>query len=477
MDLNKLTIQKAHQGLKKGEFTAVQLIEAVFGQIKKKNSQINACLFLSEESALIQARKVDQKIKFGHSIGVLEGIPIAIKDNILVQGLNCSAGSKILENYIAPYSATVVNRLKRAGAVIIGKTNLDEFAMGSSTENSAFGPTKNPYDLERVAGGSSGGSAAAVAADMCLGSLGSDTGGSIRQPASFCGVVGFKPTYGQNSRYGLIAFSSSLDQIGPIAKNVEDAEILFQAMAGQDEFDATSFKANTPIAEQEINLNKIKIGVPKEYFVHGLDDKVKATVQRAIDKYEQAGAKVMEISLPHTQYALPCYYIINTAEVSTNLARYDGVKYGLSETGKDLLDGYLKTRQKGFGEETTRRIMLGTYSLSAGYYDAYYLQAQKVRNLIKQELEKVLEQVDVIMAPAAPTAAFKIGEKADDPVEMYLSDIYLVSANLAGIPAISIPCGEVDSLSGKLPVGLQIMGSQSNDKKLLKIASFFKDFD
>ncbi len=470
MELNKLTIQRAHQGLKNKEFSALQLVEAVFNQIRKKNGELNAYLTLSEESALLQAKKVDQRINFNQAIGPLEGIPIAVKDNILVQGLNCAAGSKILENYLAPYDATVIRRLKKAGAIIIGKTNLDEFAMGSSGENSAFGPTKNPCDLDRVPGGSSSGSAAAVAADMCLAALGSDTGGSIRLPASFCGVVGFKPTYGYVSRYGLVAFGSSLDQIGPIAKSVEDAEIVFQAIAGKDELDATSL-AMEPF-NQEVDIKGLKIGLPKEYFTQGLDPEVEKLVRQAAAKYEQAGAKLIEISLPYVKYALPCYYIINTSEASANLARYDGIKYGLSKTGEDLLAGYLKTRREGFGQEVTRRIILGTYSLSAGYYDAYYLKAQKVRNLVKRDLEKAFEQADVIMGPVAPNVAFKLGEKVDDPIAMYLFDVYAVSANLAGMPSISLPCGRINHL----PVGLQILGPQQSDGKLFKIAGFFSRF-
>ncbi len=468
MELAKLTIQQAHHGLKNKDFSAVELTEAVFNQIRKKDKEINAYLTLAEESALKQASKIDQRIRLGQQINVLAGIPIAIKDNILVEGVKCTAASKILENYIAPYDATVIRKLKKAGVVIIGKTNLDEFAMGVSGENSAFGPTKNPHDLEKVSGGSSSGSGAAVAANMCLAALGSDTGGSIRVPASFCGAVGFKPTYGRNSRYGLIAFGSSLDQIGPIAKTVEDAEIIFQTINGQDEFDATSIQVDN--VHQQIDVKNLKIGLPKEYFSQGIDPQVEKTVKQAISQYEQVGAKIIELSLPYTKYALPCYYIINTSELSTNLARYDGIKYGLSKIGDDLLDGYLKTRQDGFGEEVTRRIILGTYSLSAGYYDAYYLQAQKVRSLIKQNLEKAFQQVDVIMSPVAPITAFKLGEKAHDPVSMYLIDVYAVAANLAGIPAISIPCGKAQGL----PIGLQIMGPQQSDEKLFKIASLFE---
>ena len=386
---------------------------------------------------------------------------------------------KILENYIAPYDATVIKKIKKSGAVIIGKTNLDEFAMGSSTENSAFGPTKNPRDLDYVPGGSSGGSAAAVSDDQCIYALGSDTGGSIRQPASFCGVVGLKPTYGTVSRSGLIAFASSLDQIGPLTKTVEDSQIVFNAISGKDRMDST-----TSDWEQKTKnkTEKLKIGIPKEYFIEGIDPEVERAIKKAISQYEKMGFKITEVSLPHAEYALPVYYIIMPAEASSNLARYDGIKYGLSEEGKDLLEGYLKTRKEGFGDEVKRRIMLGTYVLSAGYYDAYYLKAQKVRTLIKNDFIKAFEKVDILITPTAPTPAFKIGQKIDDPVSMYLSDIYTISVNLAGLPAMSIPCSprcsssEVGGEVNKLPIGLQIIGRHFGETDIFKAARDYESF-
>jgi len=470
MELNKLTLEEAHQGLVEKKFSSVELTEAVLRQVKKYEPGLHAYLSLTEEQALIQSKKIDQKIKNEERIGPLAGIPVAVKDNILIEGEKCTAASKILENYLAPYDATVIKKLKKAGAVFIGKTNLDEFAMGSSTENSAFGPTKNPHDLERVPGGSSGGSAATVAAEGAICALGSDTGGSIRQPASFCGVVGLKPTYGRVSRYGLIAFASSLDQIGVFTKTSRDAQLALEAIEGHDELDSTSATLEKKDREPEVKLKNLKIGVPKEYFVQGLDNEVKQVVQKAISQYEKAGAHIEEVSLPHSEYGLPCYYIIQAAEASANLARYDGIKYGLSERGKDLLDGYLRSRQKGFGDEVKRRIMLGTYTLSAGYYDAYYLKAQKVRTKIIEDFKKAFEKVDVLMGPTSPTVAFKLGEKTTDPVSMYLSDVYTVPISLAGLPALSLPCGKV----GHLPVGLQIIGWHFEEEKILAVASIYE---
>jgi len=469
MELNKLTISQAHQGLKNKEFSSVELTESVLNRIKKRNQEINAYLTVSEELALSQAKRTDNKIKNKEEISVLEGIPLAVKDAILVDGIRCTSASKILENYIAPYDATVIKKLRKAGSVFVGKTNLDEFTMGASGENSAFGPTKNPHDLKMVPGGSSSGSAAAVADDQTIYALGTDTGGSIRQPASFCGIVGLKTTYGRVSRYGLIAHASSLDQIGPITKTVEDARIIFDIIKGKDVKDSTNMDSQNE--ESEIKIKNLKIGIPKEYFVEGIDPDVEKIVKEAINEYEKMGANIVEVSLPYTEYALACYYIIMPAEASTNLARYDGIRYGLSEKGENLLEGYLKTKQKGFGDEVTRRIMMGTYVLSAGYYDAYYLKAQKVRTLIKQDFDNVFKKVDVLMGPVSPTPAFKIGEKIDDPVSMYLADIYTVSASLAGIPAISIPIGKID----KLPVGLQIMGKQFDDEKILQVAKFYEN--
>ena len=470
MSLAKLTIKEAHEKLKKREISAVELTQAVLDEIEKKDKKISAFLTLTSELALKQAKKVDEQIALGESISPLAGVPAAVKDNILIEDVKCTAASKILENYVAAYDATVIKKLKSAGAVFVGKTNMDEFAMGSSTENSAFKPTRNPVDTERVPGGSSGGSAAAVKADECVYALGSDTGGSIRQPAGFCGVVGLKPTYGAVSRYGLMAMASSLDQIGPLAKTAEDAAYIFEAISGPDENDATSqskrpvFKADDVLSEP-LNFKKLKIGIPKEYFVEGLEHETEKAVRGAIQKFKDAGAEVKEVSLPSTSYALACYYIIMPAEVSANLARYDGIKYGYSKPERDLFESYLATRHEGFGKEVRRRIMLGTYVLSSGYYDAYYLKAQKVRALIKKDFENALKEVDVIMTPTSPSPAFKFGEKTDDPLAMYLADIYTVPVNLAGVPAISVPCRE-----GSLPIGLQIIGRHFDEKTILQTA-------
>ena len=405
---------------------------------------------------------------------MLSGIPAAVKDNIMVEDVKCTAASKILENHISFYDATVIKKLKEQGVIILGKTNLDEFAMGSSCENSAFGPTRNPCDTTRVPGGSSGGSGAAVASDMCVFSLGSDTGGSIRLPASFCGTVGFKPTYGAVSRYGLIAFASSLDQIGPLAKTVEDVHIVFQAISGKDPMDSTSVEVKKN-EDSNLKIENLVIGVPKEYFIKGMNPEVEKLIRKAIKKYEEMGTKIIEISLPHTEYALPVYYIISPSEASANLARFDGIRYGevklksKNEKGKSLLDFYLENRGEGFGKEVKRRIMLGTYALSSGYYDAYYLRAQKVRTLIKNDFEKAFQKVNAILTPVSPTTAFKIKEKTKDPLQMYLSDIFTLSVNLAGLPAISVPCGKIK----KLPVGLQIIGKHFEDNKILEIAKLY----
>jgi len=469
MSLTDLTITQAHQGLIKREFSALELCKTYLDKIKKRDREIFAFLTVNEDLALAQAKKIDDFILAGKEIPTLAGIPCAIKDNILVENIRCTAASKILENYVAPYDATVIKKLKNQGVVILGKTNLDEFAMGSSTENSAFFPTKNPLDLKRVPGGSSGGSAAAVAANECLYALGSDTGGSIRQPASFCGVVGLKPTYGAVSRYGLIAFASSLDQIGPITKNVEDAKIVFEAITGKDEMDSTSVDLRFKI--KDFKIQDLRIGVPKEYFVKGIDPEVEKLIKKAIKKYEEMGAKIEEVSLPHTEYALPAYYIINPSEASANLARYDGIKYGYSvKKARDLMEVYLKSKEEGFGDEVRRRIMLGTYALSAGYYEAYYLRAQKVRTLVKNDFEKVFKKVDALITPVSPFLPFKIGERIEDPLSMYLVDVYTVSINLVGLPALSIPCGRV----GKLPVGLQIIGRPFEENKILEIGKIFE---
>jgi len=477
MNLKELTIKEAHKLLEEKEITSFELTMAHFDEIKKRDKDIRAFLSLTEEEAIAAAKKVDERISKGEPIEMLAGIPAAIKDNILIRGTKTTAASKILENYVAPYDAMVIKKLKEEEAIMVGKTNMDEFAMGSSTENSAFGPTKNPVDLGRVPGGSSGGSAAAVKAGFCVYALGSDTGGSIRQPASFCGVVGFKPTYGAVSRHGLMAMASSLDQIGPIAKNVDDAATVFEAIRGVDELDSTSVNMNWQnYWDEPLDMEEIKIGIPREYFTHGLAPEIEKNIKSVISKLEKEGAKIEEISLPYSEWALATYYIIMPAEVSANLSRYDGIKYGYSEISNlksqisNLLDVYLKTRGEGFGAEARRRIMLGTYILSAGYYEAYYTRAQRVRRLIKQDFDRAFKEVDAIATPTSPTTAFEFGEKTLDPLSMYLADIYTVSINLAGVPAISLPIKEVNNL----PVGLQLIGKNFEDIKLLKIAKFIE---
>ena len=469
MKLENFTIEKARKGLMKKEFSCTELTRAYLNKIKKENKKYNAFLALTDKLALEQAKKVDEKISHREKIGPLEGIPIAIKDNILVEDYKCTAGSKILENYIAPYDATVIKKLKKAGVVILGKTNMDEFGMGSSTENSAFGVVKNPHDITRVPGGSSGGSAAAVAANQCVVALGSDTASSIRQPASLCGVVGLKPTYGMVSRYGLIAMTSSLDQIGPLTKTAEDAKLVFDIIRGKDELDSTS--AESKIKNRELKVENLRIGIPKEYFGKGIDKEVKEKVEKAIKSFEKIAVEVKEVSLPHTDYALAVYHIIMPAEVSANLARYDGIKYGYSRNSNDLLENYLKTRAKGFGDEVRRRIILGTYVLSAGYWEAYYAKARKVRALIEEEFKNIFKEVNILLTPTAPTPAFKIGEK-QDPLSMYLSDIYTAPANIGNVSAISVPCGKI----GKLPVGLQIIGPQFADDLILEAARLYEQF-
>lgn len=472
MDFKNLTIESAHKMLTDGEMSAVELATHYLAQIDSKNKELNAFLSVRAEKALVEAREADKKIK-NNQAGYLTGIPLAVKDNILVKDDVCTAGSKILENYKASYNATVIEGLKREGAVVLGKTNLDEFAIGSSTENSAYGPTKNPYDVERVAGGTSGGSAAAVAAEMCLGALGTDTGGSIRQPAGFCGVVGLKPTYGAVSRFGAIASSSSLDQIGPLAKTVQDAVLIFDAISGHDPLDSTTVPNQTRNSDRvsELNINDLKIGLPKEYFeAEGINREVKEKVLAAVKWFESQGAQIKEISLPHTKYALAGYYIIQPAECSANLARYDGIRYGKKSEAEDLMSVYTKSRGEFLGAETQRRIMVGTYTLSSGYYEAYYAQAQKVRALIRRDFKKAFEEVDVIMSPVSPSVAFKLGEKIQNPLEMYAADIFTVTANLAGICGLSIPCGKVDNL----PVGLQILGPWFGENLLFKVGEFYE---
>jgi aspartyl-tRNA(Asn)/glutamyl-tRNA(Gln) amidotransferase subunit A len=466
--LHELTIHEAQALMKKGEVSSVELTQATIDCILAVDNDVKAYLTLTPELALEQAREADERRARGENAPLL-GVPLAIKDVICVEGVTTTCGSRILENFVPPYSATVIERLRDQGAVMLGKTNTDEFAMGSSTENSGFFPTHNPWDLTRVPGGSSGGSAAAVAADECLGALGSDTGGSVRQPAALCGVVGLKPTYGRVSRYGLVAFASSLDQIGPLTKDVTDAAVLLGAIAGHDRRDSTSVDAPLPDYTWSLvpDVRGMRVGVPSEYFIEGMQPEVEAAVRAAIDELARLGAEIIKVSLPHTQYALPVYYLVAPAEASANLARYDGVKYGYSyPDAADVWDAYRKTRQHGFGAEVKRRIMLGTYALSAGYYDAYYLKAQQVRTLIKQDFEAVFEGCDVIAAPTTPTVAFRIGEKVDDPLQMYLSDVFTLSMNLAGICGLSLPCG----FAHDLPIGLQLMGPAFGEEKVLRMA-------
>lgn len=470
MEIESLSIVQLKEGLERKSFSAREITEHYLREIKEKDNDIQSFLFVDEEGALAAAGSADESIAKGESHGALSGIPLAVKDNILVKNLPATSASKILESYTAAYDATVVSRLKKAGAVILGKTNMDEFAMGASTENSAFRKTKNPRDWERVPGGSSGGSAAAVAGGLTPLALGSDTGGSIRQPAAFTGVVGLKPTYGRVSRHGLMAMASSLDQIGPLAKSVEDAAVLFSAIAGHDRYDATS--SALPVKPMAATpLVGVKIGVPKEYFAEGLDPRIRDAVERALRQFEKEGARIKEISLPHASYALPAYYIIVPAEVSANMARYDGLRYGFhAERSKNIIDTYKNTRDQGLGTEVKRRIMVGTYVLSHGYYDAYYLKAQKARRAVRNDFINAFGEVDVIMGPTTPSIAFKIGAKMNDPVSMYLEDIYTVSVNLSGVPAISIPCGNIEEEGKKLPVGLQIIGQWFDEPRLLGIA-------
>ncbi|WP_456371284.1 Asp-tRNA(Asn)/Glu-tRNA(Gln) amidotransferase subunit GatA [Thermodesulfatator atlanticus] len=473
MDWHKLPLTEQLAKLKAGEVSSVELTKALLSFIEEKDQKIKAFIKVTKEEALKQAEEADERRRKGDNAPLL-GVPLAIKDNICIKGVETTCASKMLENFVPPFDATVITKLKEAGAVFLGKTNLDEFAMGSSTENSAFFPTHNPWDVERVPGGSSGGSAAAVAAGFCAGALGSDTGGSIRQPASFCGVVGLKPTYGRVSRYGLVAFASSLDQIGPITRTVKDTALILQVIAGKDPMDSTSVPKEVPNYLEELNMNisGAKIGVPEEYFGEGLSDEVREKIEDALKVFEKLGCQIKKVSLPHTPYAVAAYYIIAPAEASSNLARYDGVKYGLRVEGKDLIDMYKKTRSQGFGPEVKRRIMIGTYALSAGYYDAYYKKASQVRTLISQDFANAFEEVDFIVGPAAPTPAFKIGERISDPLQMYLSDIYTISVNLAGIVALSLPCGFT---SQGLPVGMQIMGPHFSETKVLALGHKFEE--
>ncbi|NEQ24478.1 MAG: Asp-tRNA(Asn)/Glu-tRNA(Gln) amidotransferase subunit GatA [Microcoleus sp. SIO2G3] len=467
------SIRELHKQLIRKERSAVEITQEALDRIQELEPKIHSFLHVTSEQALEQARQVDAKIAAGEEIGLLAGIPIGIKDNMCTKGIPTTCASRILENFVPPYESTVTQKLKDAGAVMVGKTNLDEFAMGSSTENSAYQVTANPWDLERVPGGSSGGSAAAVAAEECAVALGSDTGGSIRQPASFCGVVGLKPTYGLVSRYGLVAYASSLDQIGPLARTVEDAAILLSAIAGYDANDATSLKVEIPdytkVLQPDLRpRGRLRIGIIKETFGEGLDPAVEQVVTKAIDQLQSLGAEIHIISCPRFRYGLPTYYIIAPSEASANLARYDGVKYGVRVPDADnLLSMYTKTRASGFGAEVKRRIMLGTYALSAGYYDAYYLKAQKVRTLIKQDFEAAFEKVDVLVCPTSPTTAFKAGEKTEDPLSMYLSDLMTIPVNLTGLPGLSLPCGFDDK---GLPIGLQLIGKVLREDQLFQVA-------
>ncbi len=474
MDLKSLTIDAARTAVQERKTTALALAEAHYAHIQKEDGQIGAFLTLSKERALEQADRIDRMAAEGKTLPPLGGVPVGVKDVMSTRGLRTTAGSKILENYVPPYDCTAVARMEAAGAVVLGKMNCDEFAMGSSNENSAYHPVRNPRDLNRVPGGSSGGSAAAVAADMAVVALGSDTGGSIRQPASFCGVVGLMPTYGRVSRYGLIAFASSLDHIGPLAKTVKDAAIVLRTIAGRDPMDSTSAEVPVPdyVAELDKPVRGMKIGVAKEYFGDGLDDEVRQAVEAAIDKLKRLGCEIVPVSLPHTPYAIPTYYLIATAEASANLARFDGVRYGHRARGvKTLQEMYRRSRDEGFGAEVKRRIMLGTYALSAGYYDAYYLKAQKVRTLLTRDFDEAFRKVDAIVTPTSPTAAFRLGEKSNDPLAMYLADIYTVTADLAGVPGISVPCGETRE---KLPIGLQILGKHFDEATILRVAHAYE---
>ena len=464
------TIKKLHQQLVSKERSAREITQETLDRITSLEPKVRAFLSITGDYALEHAQQVDKKIAAGEEIGILEGIPIGIKDNMCTKGIKTTCASRILDNFVPPYESTVTQKLQDAGAIMVGKTNLDEFAMGSSTENSGYQVTANPWDLERVPGGSSGGSAAAVAADECVVSLGSDTGGSIRQPASFCGVVGLKPTYGLVSRFGLVAYASSLDQIGPFARNVEDAAILLGAIAGHDPRDSTSLNLSIPDYTQYLKPDfkkGLKVGIIKETFGEGLDTTVAESVKNAIAQLEALGAEVKEISCPRFRYGLPAYYMIAPSEASANLARYDAVKYGIREQADNLVEMYTGTRAAGFGAEVKRRIMLGTYALSAGYYDAYYLKAQKVRTLIKQDFEAAFEDVDVLISPTAPTTAFKAGEKTSDPLAMYLSDLMTIPVNLAGLPGINVPCGFDDQ---GLPIGMQLISNVLREDVLFHVA-------
>jgi aspartyl-tRNA(Asn)/glutamyl-tRNA(Gln) amidotransferase subunit A len=475
MSLHKLSLCELQKKFTAGEVTATEIVRAYFLRIGQVEPKVKAYVSQTKEAALAQAGALDERLKGWRKTKPMTGMPLAIKDNLCTEGVRTTCSSRMLQQFIPPYDATVIAKLRDQDYILLGKANLDEFAMGSSTEHSAFGPSRNPWNLQHVPGGSSGGAAAAVAADECVAALGSDTGGSIRQPAAFCGVVGLKPTYGRVSRYGLVAFASSLDQIGPITKDVPDAALLLGAIAGHDPLDSTS--ADLPVPDymkalKKKDLKKLNVGVPVEYFADGLDPEVESSVRAAIDELKSLGGTIKEIHLPRTDAAVAVYYVIATAEASSNLARYDGVKFGLrAKETKDLLDLYMKTRQEGFGPEVKRRIMLGTYALSAGYYDAYYGKAQAVRTLICEDFRAAFKEVDLIVTPVTPTPAFKLGEKSEDPLQMYLSDIYTISVNLAGLPAIAVPCGF--SKAG-LPIGVQLIGRPFEEETLLRAAHAYE---
>jgi aspartyl-tRNA(Asn)/glutamyl-tRNA(Gln) amidotransferase subunit A len=473
MTLTDLSLTAALAKLRAREISAVELTKAYLAQIDSAEVDINAFITLTPERALADAQRADQKLAAGDTESALLGIPMAIKDVICTEGIQTTAGSRILEGFVPPYSATVMQRLESAGMVMLGKTNTDEFAMGSSTENSGYKMTRNPRDLSRIPGGSSGGSAAAVAGKMALAALGTDTGGSVRQPAAMCGVVGLKPSYGRVSRYGVIAYGSSLEQVGTIARTVEDAATLLNVIAGHDPLDSNALDVAKPDYRQALTgeVRKMRVGVPKEYFIAGIEPSVEKAVRAAIDHFASLGAEISEVSLPHTAYGIPIYYLIAPAEVSANLSRYDGVRYGPRVAADAMWDAYRKTRGERFGKEAKRRIMLGTYALSAGYYDAYYLKAQKGRTLIRQDFEQAFANVDVIVTPTVPRAAFPIGEKVDDPLQMYLEDVFTVTANLAGICGISLPCG-VDS--NQMPIGLQVLGPAFGESKIIRAAHAYE---
>lgn len=468
MDMLKLTAWQLKELLAKKEISCVEAVKSLLSEIEKKDKSLHSYLCLNPD-VIEDAKNVDKKIATGERLGYMEGIPVAVKDNICIKNMPATCASRMLEKFSPPYDATVIEKIKQSGALIIGKTNMDEFAFGSSTESSAFGPTRNPFDEMRVPGGSSGGSAAAAGANLCFGALGSDTGGSIRQPAAFCGVVGLKPTYGRVSRYGLIAFASSLDQIGPLTKDVRDACMFMNVIAGRDEKDSTSVDINVPdyTCFLKGDVKGLRVGIPDEYFASGIEESIKDRVMEAIRLIEKQGAEIKRISLPHTKYGIAVYYILATAEASSNLARFDGVKYGF-RTGsyKDLREMYMNTRGEGFGAEAKRRIILGTYVLSSGYYDAYYIKAQKVRALIRKDFTEAFREVDVIITPTTPELPFKLGEKKEDPIKMYLSDIFTANVNLAGLPAMSIPAGFVSSL----PAGLQIIAPHFMEEKIIATA-------